>query len=51
MWNLKCDTSELIYKTERLTNFKNKQGYQRENAGGGINYRVVITIYILLYIK
>ena len=35
MWNLKNETNELIYKTNRLR--KQTDGYQRGKVGGGIN--------------
>jgi len=34
MWNLKkINTNELIYKTNRLTDFENRHGYQRGKVG------------------
>ena len=38
VWNLKYDTNELIYKTERLTDTENKLVItKRENDKGRIN--------------
>ena len=35
MWNLKYDTNEHIYETNRLTDTENKHGYQRGKGRGG----------------
>ena len=34
MWNLKNDTNELIYKTERLSDLKNKLMVAKEDRWG-----------------
>ena len=33
MWNLKYDTNELIYETERLTDIENKCTVTKEGKG------------------
>ena len=37
MWNLKKDTYELIYKTNRLTDIENKLIFTKGERGRGIN--------------
>ena len=49
MWNLKSNTSELIYETERLT--ENKHMVTKGEESIGINQEFGINIYTLLYIK
>ena len=34
MWNLKCDTNELIYKRNRLTDIENKLIVTKGEEGG-----------------
>ena len=45
MWNLKTNTNECIYKTER------QQTYSYQRGGGGINYEYGGNRHTLLYIK
>ena len=52
MWNLKYDTNELIYKTNRFTDIENKVMVTIvEKVWGGINQEFGITRYKLLRIK
>ena len=52
MWNLKSDTTELLYKTEKTHRFrKQTYGYQSRKVRRGINQEVGINRYILLYIR
>ena len=52
IWNLKYDTNELIYKTNRFTDIENKVMVTIvEKVWGGINQEFGITRYKLLRIK
>ena len=52
MWDLKYDTSELIYETETLTDMENKLTVTKgERTGGGINEGFGISRFKLFYIK
>ena len=52
MWDLKYDTSELIYETETLTDMENKLTVTKgERNGGGINEGFGISRFKLFYIK
>ena len=52
IWNLKNDTNAHIYKTETLTDFKNKLTVTKaERWKGGISWVFGINIYALLNIK
>ena len=52
MWNLKYDTNELIYETNRLTDIENKLMVPKGRGGDGrINYEFGIKRYTLLYVK
>ena len=52
MQNLKNDTNELIYKTEKDSQTqKTNLWLPRGRLGGGINQEIGIHIYILLYVK
>ena len=46
MWNLKYDTIELIYKTERDSEIENRHGCQ---GRGGMNWEFGISRWKLLY--
>ena len=48
---LKKGTSELIYKTEIVTDVENKLMVTGGKRGRGINWEIEINIYTLLYIK
>ena len=48
MWNLKINTNESRYKTNRFTDTENKLSYQ---SGGGTNQEYRINRYKLLYIN
>ena len=47
--NLKSDTKELVYKTNRFQN--QTYDYLRGNCGGRVNKEDVFNIYTQLYIK
>ena len=50
MWDLKYDTSELIYETETLTDMENKLTVTKgERNGGGINEGFGMHIHTQLY--
>ena len=51
MWHLKNGTNKLIYKTNRVTDVKNKLTVTRGQGGRGINWEIGADIYTLLYIK
>ena len=53
MWNLKCDTNELIYEIEIDSQTENGEplcGYQRGGGGGGVDWEFGISRCKLLYI-
>ena len=46
MWNLKCDTNELIYEIEIDSQTENGEplcGYQRGGGGGGVDWEFGIS--------
>ena len=51
IWNLRNTTNELIYKTEIVTDVKNKITVNRRKRGGGMNCEPGIDIYTLICIK
>ena len=51
MWNLKYDTSELIYETETHGHREQTCGCQGEGAGGGMEREVGVSTCELLYIE
>ena len=51
MWNLKNNTNESIYKTNRLTHRKQSYSYKGEKGWGEVNWESEIDRYLLLYIK
>ena len=51
MWNLKCDTNQLIYKTETDSQTQKTNLWLPKGKGEGINQEFGINIYTLLYIK
>ena len=52
MWNLRNNTNESIYKTETVSQTKNKLMVRKKERGeGGIHQEYGINRYKLLYIK
>ena len=49
MWNLKYNTSELIYKTEADSNMKNRFVVAKGVGGGGMNWKFGISRRNLLH--
>ena len=52
MWNLKYDTNEATYETNRLTDIENRPVVAKgEEGGGGIEKEVWVSKCKLLYIE
>ena len=51
MWNLKYDTNEHIYETERIMDIENRLVVAKgEEVGRGMEWEVEVSRYKLLYI-